>query len=373
MRVLQVYRDYFTRVPGGIERHVHQLAHGLDDVADVEVLVSSGKRRSEVIDDAGVTVHMLGEMTRWQGLSFSPSMVRWLRASRYDVVHVHSPYPMGEMAVALARVRAARVATYHADLDRGARLMPAYRRFLRLAYARYDRVLVSSEQLVERSPVVSALHQRRPDVVRVIPFGVDTERYSPEQNDRARSLRDSWGPGPIVLFLGRLRYYKGLHILIRAMEKLDAKLVVVGTGPMRSHIVPMGRAYLGDRFLHVHRVDDDEVPDFYRAADIFCLPSTSRAEAFGISTVEAMATGLPVVTTDVGTGTSVVNVNERTGLVVPPRDVEGLRFALDRLLADETLRATLGRQARERALGSFGLETMLGRIADVYAEVGGRA
>jgi glycosyltransferase involved in cell wall biosynthesis len=372
MKVLQIYRDYFTRMPGGIERHVYQLAHGLQAVAEVDVLVSSGGRRSHAHRDGEVLVHMMGELTRWQGLSITPKMIPWLKRSDYDIVHVHSPYPMGELAMRVARIDGIRVATYHADLDRGARLMPAYRRFLWWVYTRCDRVLVSSEQMIERSPVLARLNETRPEALEIVPFGVDTDRFFPGPSERSEELRRKWGPEPIVLFLGRLRYYKGLHILIRAMRDVDAKLVVVGQGPLRKRVIPMGRELLGERFVHVPRAPDEDLPDFYRAADIFCLPSTSRAEAFGISALEAMACGVPPITTHLGTGTSIVNLHEHTGLVVPPRDIDRLRDAIVTLAADAELRAQLGKSARQRAEESFGLKTMLERVALIYSDLLGQ-
>lgn len=372
MKVLQIYRDYFTRMPGGIERHVYQLAHGLQGVADVEVLVSSGGRRPRSYQDGDVMVHMMGELTRWQGLSLTPKMIPWLKRSDYDIVHVHSPYPMGELATRVAGGGSIRVATYHADLDRGARLMPAYRRFLWWVYTRCDRVLVSSEKMIERSPVLARLHEKRPDALEIVPFGVDTDRFSPGPSEGSAELRRAWGSEPIVLFLGRLRYYKGLHILIRAMRNVDAKLVVVGQGPMRTRVVPMGREFLGERFVYVPRAPDDKLPDIYRAADIFCLPSTSRAEAFGISALEAMACGIPAITTDLGTGTSIVNTHERTGLVVRPRDVGGLRGAIVSLVDDAELRARLGKTARQRAEEEYGLGAMLERVAGIYFDLRAR-
>jgi rhamnosyl/mannosyltransferase len=129
----------------------------------------------------------------------------------------------------------------------------------------------------------------------------------------------------------------------------------------------MGKDFLGERFVHVYRAPDEELPDFYRAADVFCLPSTSSAEAFGISTLEAMACGLPVITTELGTGTSVVNVHERTGLVVPPRDVSNLTAAILRLLQDAELRTVFGRNARERAVAEYDVAAMFKRMATVYA------
>lgn len=369
LRVLQFYRDDFALLPGGIERHVRDLAHGLAADFDVEVLASARSRRSQTISDGEVVIRRVAEYGRPQGLVLAPGFLTVIRNSTADVVHLHCPNPTGELAYKLARPQATGVATYHTDLDRGARFMPAYARFLNWALASCARVIASSQQLVESSDVLRRLRDADERRVVVIPFGVDVHRFRPHRNEGARALRERWGPGPVVLFAGRLRYYKGLDYLVRAMKEIDARLVVAGDGPERHRIQELGGDVLGDRLVMLGEVADDELPSVYAAADVFCLPSTSRAEAFGLSTLEAMASGLPAITTEVGTATSVVNANEQTGLVVEPRDEAELASALGRLLGDDELRARMGRAARARVEAHYDKRTMLERIGSLYRTV----
>ncbi len=364
MRVLQVYRDYFTILPGGIERHVYELAHNMQDLGSMEVLVSGRQRRSRTIEDGPVRVHLAGEWGRIQGVPLCPSFPRTVRKGRYDVVHFHSPNPTGELAARLAGSSTARVATYHADTERGRRVSGLLNGFMYSMLAACDRVIASSEQLVGASPVLSRLRDNQPESIRIIPFGVDVDRFSPGPG----TMRALWGPRPVVLFLGRLRYYKGLDYLIEAMRSLDATLVVAGNGLEADRIVTMGRQVLEDRFVWLGDVADDQVPDIYRSADVFCLPSSSKAEAFGIAAMEALASGLPVITTEVGTATSTVTADGLTGFVVPPRDSEPLRSAIDKVLSGDDLRARMGAASRERALEMFDRRIMFERIAEVYRE-----
>ena len=365
MRVLQVYRDYFTQVPGGIERHIHDLAHGLKDQIDVDVLVSSAHRHAKTWNDNGVQIHVAAEILRVQGVPFSPTLSRYIRKGHFDLVHLHSPYPTGEFALAASRSAAVRIATYHADLDRGSRLFPIYRRLLIRLYRSCRYVVASSDALVEGSQVLSALRRADPDVVRVIPMGVDLRRFHPGPTDASAALRKQFG-GPIVLFLGRLRYYKGLPTLIDAMRDIDAKLFIVGGGPMRDPVVAAASKRLGSRFIHARHASEEELPDLYRSADLFCLPSTSHAETFGLAAVEAMASGLPVITTDVGTGTSTINVDGETGFVVPPDDVEALTAAIRKLLSDQQLLTKMGVAARKRVEKHYDRNVMLTRVLELY-------
>jgi glycosyltransferase involved in cell wall biosynthesis len=368
MRILQVYRDYFTDLPGGIERHVFDLAHGLQHLGQVDVVVSSRVRRPGVIKDRGVTVHLARELARVQGLPITVGFARAMRDG-FDIVHLHSPNPTGELAFQASRPRAAGILSYHADLDRAAPTASLYQPLLRFTLSSCRRVLVSSERLVDLSPVLRRLRDKRPGALEIVPFGVDTDRFSPEATDASRRLREEWGSGPIVLFVGRLRHYKGLPHLIEAMESVEARLVVVGDGQERDAVVGLASERLSDRFTLVPGVYDEQLPDFYRAADIFCLPSTTSAETFGLAVLEAMASGLPVITTEVGTATSEVNEDGHTGAVVAPRDAAMLAEAISSLLEDPERAARLGGEGRRRAVERFDRRQMLERIADIYREV----
>jgi rhamnosyl/mannosyltransferase len=172
-----------------------------------------------------------------------------------------------------------------------------------------------------------------------------------------------------VLAAGVLRYYKGLHILLDAMRHIDAMLLLVGDGPERDRLEQIAAEYgIAHRVRFAGRVVDEALPAYYHAADVFVLASHLRAEAFGIVLLEAMAAGLPVVSTKLGTGTSVVNQHGVTGFVVPPADPHVLVRALQVLLANDELRRWMGEQARKRVLAHYTDEHMLDRTLAVYAE-----
>lgn len=363
MKLLLAYRDYFTDLPGGIERHVHQLAHGLASRADVDVLVGS-KDGPTVVRDGPVAVHVRKELFRAQGIPVVPGLGRQMRSGGYDLIHIHSPNPTAEAALLMSRSKTARVATYHADIDRGATLFPLYRGFLRRVYGTVDRILVSSQELLNGSKFLSKLPEDLAARIRIVPLAVDLSRFRPRGSGPDKGRDDGL---PVVLFVGRMRYYKGIDFLIEAMKKLPARLVLAGDGPFLAGAIQQGRAVLGDRFESLGRVTEDELPALYASADVFCLPSTSRAEAFGMAVLEAMASGLPVVTTDVGTATSAINVHGGTGLVVPPRSVPDLRDALSLLVNDQDLRHRLGARSRMRA-EEYGIDRMVSSVFDMYEE-----
>ena len=365
-RILQVYRDYFSRRPGGIERHVHDLAHGLAGQFQMEVLATSGTRRGSVEKDADVTVHLVPEFARIKGAPISPAFVKVMRQGRYDLIHLHIPTPLGQLAYALSGSRAARIATYHADHHRYPLLGTMYTRFLKRALPRYGQVIASSPRFVRTSEVLSHLQEQNPSSLRIVPYGVDTERFAPGPTDASRSFREAWGT-PVVLFVGRLADYKGLSYLIDAMRGVDATLVIVGDGKERPLVSAAANRSLGPPVIHLPFVPDSDLPDIYRAADVFCLPSTSSAETFGLATLEAMACRIPVITTEVGTATSEINVDGETGYVIPPRDSHLLRGAISEILTGDSGRP-MGRAARARVEHHYGLDLMLYETGQAYGE-----
>jgi rhamnosyl/mannosyltransferase len=178
------------------------------------------------------------------------------------------------------------------------------------------------------------------------------------KNDRRREL----------LFVGRLRYYKGVNYLLEALPLIPgAHLTIVGTGPKEDEWKNLAkRLGLGERVRWMGDVPDDELAGYYEACDVFVLPCSERSEAFGAVQLEAMAAGKPVVSCDVNTGVAWVNQNEITGLVVPPKSSEALAGAIMRLLEDEALCRRMGGAARARVEKEFSVERMVEQVLAVY-------
>jgi rhamnosyl/mannosyltransferase len=364
MNITHVYKDSYPPVHGGIEQHIHMLAHQLKGCASPTVLVS-GDRRSTTNDD-GVLVHSVGAWGRLQGAPISPTLPYRIRQARAGLFHFHMPNPTGELAYLMSGSRVPTVATYHSDIVRQANALRVYGPFLHVFLRRVDRIIVTSPNYLASSPILPAYR----DKCRVVPYGIDVDRFEPSAAIRARAeaVREQYGER-LVLFAGVLRYYKGVEYLLRAMARVEGRLLVAGKGPEseRLHVLA---AELGiqDRVVWLPLLAGDDYVAVLHACDLFAFPSIYRSEAFGIVQLEAHACGKPVVCTSLGTGTDYVNQHGKTGLVVPPRDVDALAEALDRLLGDELYRAELGQVASTRVRNEFTRERMVESILDVYRE-----
>ena len=369
MNVLYVYKDYWP-VVGGIENHIRILCNGLKAYPDIRptVLVTNRGLRTSVESIDGVRVIKAGRLATVSSAPISLSLFGWLRRIDADITHLHFPYPIGELAYLAAGRSRKMVITYHSDIVRQKNLLRVYKPFLRRVLARADGITVSSPQYIQSSPYLRPLASK----CRVIPHGADLSRFdpAPEVLARAAEARRRYGGGPLVLFVGVLRYYKGVSTLIEAMRHVGATLLIVGQGPQGAEWRALAQQLgLGDRAQFLGRVDDGELLALYHACDVFVLPSIHRSESWGAVQIEAMACGKPVVCTELGTGTSFVTLDEVTGLVVPPCDTEALSQAINRLLADPDLRARLGQAGRERAERELSAQVMVERLVEWYRHI----
>lgn len=372
LSVLQIYKDFYPPVHGGVEDHLNLLCRTIRPYCDVRVLVSaSGERRTrrELVD--GIPVMRAGELMRVASAPICPSWPMHLRRLRADLYHFHFPNPTGDLSYWLSGARGKIVVTYHSDIVRQSTILPLYRPFLWRLLRKADAILATSPQYIESSEYLRPFR----DKCHVVPSGVDLRRFesNPEVEARAAEWRAEW-KAPMVLFVGRLRYYKGVHVLLRAARDVHARIAIVGDGPFDGPLRSAHRQLdLRDRVEFLGPQSDFELLALYRAANVCVLPSTHRSEALGLAMIEAMASGRPVVSTELGTGTSWVNQHGSTGLVVPPGDPVSLAAALNLLLDDPAMATRYGAAARERAKREFSHQVMGERVLRVYEQVTGQA
>lgn len=370
LKVLQVYKDYYPPVIGGVEGHINLLASGLKQSGiDVEVLVSNTRARLEKETINGIQVTKVPQLGRLASAPLNPTFPFYLRrlAREAHVVHFHFPNPTGEISSIFTRLKNRAVVTYHSDIVRQARLGKLYSPFMRKFLKSSRTIIATSPNYVRSSGVLGQFQ----DKSRVIPFGIDLARFA-LSSERAReiaTLHRTYGSS-ILLFIGRFRYYKGLHVLIEAMSKVRGKLLLIGAGPLEKDLrSQVAVANLEEKIFFLGELSDREVVNHLHACDVFVLPSVLRSEAFGIVQLEAMACGKPVVCTELGTGTSFVNQHQKTGLVVPSNDVAALAQALNHLLANPELREKYGKEGQKRVEKYFSKETMIANIIRTYEEV----
>jgi glycosyltransferase involved in cell wall biosynthesis len=374
MRVTMVNKYYYPPHLGGIETHLRDISEGLVEHAGARVraIVCNESRERAEERVGGVDVVRLPRQFALSSAPIALGMPGALRAEMRlpappDIMHFHFPYPWGELSFLKARPDVPSVVLYHSDIVRQKRMLAAYRPFLERFLDRVDLIIASSPNMVTHSEFLAP----RAEKCRVVNFGLHVERMAgtAETRLRAEELKRQHEGRPIVLFVGRLIYYKGADVLVRAMADVDADLVMIGRGPLEEELRAAAEAAgISGRITFLPPQSDEELSAWYRAADVFCLPSVARSEAFGLVQIEAHAAGTPVVSTDLTTGVPYANLDGITGLTVPVGDAAALAAALNRLLADDALRERLGRQAEERALTQFTIPKMVEQTLRVYDE-----
>ena len=357
MRIVHVYKDYYP-VLGGVENHIKMLAEAQAMAGhDVTVLVTNPGGEPRYTVENLVKLIRAQRMATVASTPLSVDLLCQLARLQPDMTHLHFPYPIGEVGQWLVGRKRPYVITYHSDVVKQQLILRFYKPLLNRVLANARRLIVSNSNYIQSSNWI------RPYAAKcsVIPFAVDIQRFHP-QNAPQNGQRK-----PILLFVGRHRYYKGVDDLIRAMDAVDGQLIIGGDGPERNSWEALSQQLdLSEKISFVGEVPDDQLPSFFAQGDVFVLPANTRAESFGIVLQEAMASGLPCVTTELGTGTSWLVRDGENGFVVPPQDAPALAQAINQLLADSDLRRKMGQAGRQRAEDEFTLARMVERVDAAY-------
>ena len=363
-RVLHVGKFYPPHM-GGIETHLQALCRELRKSMDVEVLVANDDHTSieETVD--GVSVARVPKWFTLASTPLCPAMIAKIRSYRGDILHLHLPNPMAVLAYWASGYRGRVVATYHSDMVRQKVLGTMFEPFLHAALRRSSAIITTSPNYLYSSAVLAHHFDR----CHVIPLGIPLGDFSHCTPQAADAVRKEYGER-LIVSVGRLVYYKGFEDLIRSMVHVQGTLLIVGEGPLRAKLEALASDLgVADRVFLLGKVDHNRLVSCYHAAKLFAFASNARSEAFGLAQVEAMAAGLPVVNTNLDSGVPFVSLHELTGLTVPPTNPDALAKAINRLLDDDNLRASLGAAARNRACKEFSLDLMASRTIALYERV----
>lgn len=371
--ILQVNKLYYP-ASGGIERVVQQLAEGLSGETDTKVLVcqEKGKTVKEYVN--GVEVHRASSLGVVSSLPVSLSFLwKFSKMSKdRDIVHIHLPFPLGDLACFLSGYRGKVVLWWHSDIVRQKKMMKLYRPLMEWLLRRADAIIVATEGHIEGSLYLKAFA----DKCVVIPFGVD--RYIEEKADLwIQSEKESKGKSKkeravCFLFVGRFVYYKGCRVLLKAFagaveKNPEIHLDLVGSGPMQKELEELVKEYNLQGKVEFHsNVNDEELIEYFQRCDVFVLPSIARSEAFGLVQIEAMSFGKPVINTRLASGVPYVSLDQVTGVTVEPENVQELAEAIIYMAEHPQEREQMGMRARERMKELYRIETMLENVKKLY-------
>lgn len=371
LRVLHVYRTYFPDPPGGLQEAIRQIAvsTAVQGIEPRVFALSPNPQPAEVERPEARVIRCRS----WAApascdLGGFASFRQFAESAKWaDVIHYHFPWPFADLLHLAIRPKAPAVMTYHSDIVRQRWLGRAYAPLMRRMLKAMSAVVATSPAYARTSPVLSDASLRRR--VRVIPLGIDEHSYL-HDGDESVLQRLGLGAGePFFLFIGVLRYYKGLHTLVQAAASVRARVVIAGSGPEGPVLQEQARRLGLENVIFAGQVSEAEKVTLLKRCRALVLPSHLRSEAYGMVLVEAAMFGKPMISCEIGTGTSFVNADGETGIVVPPEQPRSLAEAMQRLQDDEALTQRYGLAARQRYERLFSGEA-LGRVyAALYREV----
>lgn len=369
MKVTHVYRTYYPDPPGGLQEAIRQICLGTSSLGvqnSVFCLSPRPEPREVVRPEARVIRHRSWYSVAscdFGGLRAYGDFLSL--AENSDIIHYQFPWPFADVMHLLAKPQVPSLLTYHSDIVRQQLLGKLYSPLMWKMLSSMRFIVATSPAYVKTSPVLS--DKRIRDRVRVIPLGIDEQSYPANGDDSILTCLDLFDE-PYFLFLGVLRYYKGLHTLVAASNKVKVRIVIAGSGPQFDELQRMAEGLGATNVVFTGQVSDAEKVSLLKRCYGLILPSHLRSEAFGMVLVEAAMFGRPMISCEIGTGTSFVNADGLTGFVVAPESPNALADAMCNMLKNTAMAESMGIAARSRYERLFSGPALGRAYYDLYQE-----
>jgi len=364
MKVLHFYKTYLPDTVGGVEQVISQIAFSSTSLGiDTEILALSSTMVERSIKINNHYVHRCRSNFEIASTPFSATaFLRFKQlAKEADIIHYHFPYPFSDLLHFVTRVNKPTVLTYHSDIVKQKYLLKLYQPLMNKFLGSVDRIVSTSPNYLKSSKVLARFR----DKVCVIPIGLDKSTYPVVSKDRLEYWHKKFGNN-FFLFVGVMRYYKGLHILIEAARNSNYPIVVVGEGPMEKELKDQVKNLGINNIYFIGFVSDEDKAALFTVSYAILFPSHLRSEAFGISLLEGAMYGKPLISSEIGTGTTYINIDGETGVVVPPDNPSALRKAMDYLWNNPIIAKEMGERAEARYWDLFTADKMAKSYSDLY-------
>lgn len=367
MKVLHFYKTYYPDSFGGIEQVIYQLASGTAKLGiDSVILALTPRQVDRVITVGGHTVHRCHSDIQLASTDFSISAF-WRfseLAKQADIIHYHFPWPFMDLVHFATRHKKPSVVTYHSDIVRQKLLLKFYQPLMIRFLQSVDAIVATSPNYRLTSEVLQLFQAK----TEVIPIGLNPTLYPEPSVEKYQFWRSHLGD-KYFLFVGVLRYYKGLHILLEALALGDFPTVIVGSGPIESELKAKAAELGLKNVKFLGQISDEDKVAILSLSYAIVFPSYLRSEAFGISLLEGAMFGKPIISSEIGTGTSFININGETGVIVPPSSPVDLNKAMTYLWNSPHHAKDMGNAAAKRFSSIFNAERMCKSYKDLYIRV----
>ncbi|WP_137008598.1 glycosyltransferase [Aquitalea aquatilis] len=367
MKVLHFYKTYYPDTFGGVEQFIYQLAEGMKSLGvESEVLALSPKGGSRGNKYANHVYHNSKQDLFIASTGFSLSAFSDFKelAAKADIINYHFPWPFMDIVHFASQTKKPTVLTYHSDIVKQKFLYPIYKPLMYKFLSNIDRIVASSQNYLNSSQVLNEFNNK----TTIIPIGINKENYLKASDIKRKYWKDKVGEN-FFLFTGALRYYKGLHTLLEALKDLDFPLVIVGSGPLEKELKYIASMNNLKNTYFAGAVADEDKIALLELSGYFVFPSHLRSEAFGISLLEAAMYGKPLISCEIQTGTTFINIDKETGITIPPDSPQALRNAMITLKEDKKLAMCYGNAAKKRYNSLFTSQKMAASYFDLYNQL----
>ncbi|PLX16141.1 MAG: hypothetical protein C0601_10985 [Candidatus Muiribacterium halophilum] len=342
MKITQIGK-YYPPYKGGIENHLFSLVNNIkNEVEELTVEVFNDSFFSSKEVEGNVTIKRNGKLFEVFSTPFSLSMFFSFLGDDSDIYHIHMPNPSAHLLMKMAGLPKDKklVISHHSDIVAQKFVYKFYKPLMKKIYQRADAIIAATPYHVQYSDILPEFEEK----VKIIPYGINIDSFEKDKEllDRIKRIKEFLGENSKnAVFVGRLVYYKGVSFLVDAFKQIDGdyNLIIVGNGPYYSTL--KAQSMEDKRIIFIPEADDVQLKAILNSSDIFVLPSIETSEAFGIVQLEAMACSIPVISTNVDSGMKEVNIDKKTGIKVPPKDVDHLKDALKNLFENDEYRNQL--------------------------------
>ena len=371
MKVLHIYKHFFPDGHGGVAEAIRQICKSTKTYnvdSSVYALSPNPTPRNIFNEDIfiGRSKSYIAPFSCDLG-GLSSIMLFRCMAEQSDIIHYHFPWPYADILSLIVRPNKPQIMTWHSDIVRQGILKIIYAPLMNYMLSRMHFVVATSPKYTYTSRTL--LRKNVASRTRVICLGMDESSFAKNHDLNILRRIGVDQDEAYFLFVGCTRYYKGLKYLIEASKEIRAKVVIAGYGPELGTLKQEVLKHSVRNVIFTGKVTEDEKNCLLANCRAFVLPSHMRSEAYGMVLVEASIAGKPMVTCEIGTGTSFVNIHNETGFVIKPANPGEISRALNMLLSDGSLAAKMGLAARKRFENNFTGHQMGKAYAQLYNDV----
>jgi O-antigen biosynthesis rhamnosyltransferase len=365
LNILHVYKTYYPYSFGGVEQLIYQLAEGMFkyNVCSDVLTLSKNSNHSKQIANHTVYYAKLNFEYASTGMSFSAIQQFRQLIKKADIIQYHFPWPFADIMHLTSFTKKPCILTYHADIIKQKHLLKLYSPVMHLFLNKVNKIVCTSPNYLASSEILQKYQHK----TEVIPIGISVDISTDKILSQPKALWHHKLIQPFFLFVGVLRYYKGLFVLLEAAKHVNMLIVIAGNGPQEEALKNKAHELQLKNILFVGEVSEQDKYDLIKLCYAFVFPSNIRTEAFGISLLEAAMHGKAMISCEIGAGMSYINIHNETGLNIPPDNVDALVHAMLTLQNNPELTKLFGQAAQKRAQNLFTVEQMCHKYYQLYS------